>query len=44
MNEISIFKFEESFTIRSVVKDSEPWFVAKDVCSVLCLGNLRHCI
>ena len=39
MNEISIFKFEESFTIRSVVKDSEPWFVAKDVCEVLGLTN-----
>lgn len=35
MNEVSIFKFEESFTIRTIVKDSEPWFVAKDVCDVL---------
>lgn len=39
MNEVSIFKFEESFTIRTVVKDSEPWFVAKDVCEVLGLTN-----
>lgn len=41
MSNVSIFKFEESFTIRTVVKDSEPWFVAKDVCDVLGLTNSR---
>ena len=35
MNEVSIFKFEESFTVRTVLKNNEPWFVAKDVCDVL---------
>lgn len=39
MSDVSIFKFEESFTIRTVIKDSEPWFVAKDVCEVLGLTN-----
>ncbi len=35
MSNVSIFKFEESFTVRTVVKDNEPWFVAKDVCDAL---------
>ena len=39
MSNISIFKFEESFTVRTVIKDNEPWFVAKDVCDVLGLTN-----
>lgn len=39
MQNVSIFKFEESFTVRTVIKDNEPWFVAKDVCDVLGLTN-----
>lgn len=39
MQNVSIFKFEESFTVRTVIKDNEPWFVAKDVCDVLGLIN-----
>ena len=35
MLSISIFKFEESTPIRSLIKDGEPWFVAKDICDVL---------
>lgn len=41
MSDVSIFKFEESFTVRTVIKDNEPWFVAKDVCDVLGLTNSR---
>ena len=44
MSEISIFKFEESFTVRTVVKDGEPWFVAKDVCDVLGISNNRDAL
>ena len=44
MNEVSIFKFEESFTIRTVVKDNEPWFVAKDICDVLGISNNRDAL
>lgn len=32
------FKFEESL-VRTVLKDGEPWFTAKDVCEVLGLEN-----
>jgi prophage antirepressor-like protein len=28
------FKFDES-CVRTVIKDGEPWFVAKDVCEIL---------
>lgn len=35
-----IFNFNESKPIRCMLVDSEPWFVAKDVCEVLGLGNV----
>jgi prophage antirepressor-like protein len=34
-----VFKYEGS-QVRTIVKDGEPWFVAKDVCEILELGNI----
>ena len=34
----TVFKFDES-VIRTVMKDGEPWFIAKDLCDVLGLEN-----
>lgn len=39
-NEIQIFKFNDH-PVRVVEKDGEPWWVAKDVCDILELGNPR---
>ena len=39
MNEIQKFVNEEFGTIRTITIDSEPWFVAKDVCDILEVGN-----
>lgn len=39
MNEIQKFVNEEFGIIRTVSIDNEPWFVAKDVCDVLEIGN-----
>ena len=44
MSDVSIFKFEESFTVRTILKDNEPWFVAKDVCDVLGISNNRDAL
>lgn len=44
MSNVSIFKFEESFTVRTVTKDNEPWFVAKDVCNVLGVQNATQAV
>lgn len=38
MNELTIFNFENQ-QVRTIIKDSEPWFVAKDVCDILGIGN-----
>lgn len=35
MNELKIFNNSEFGEIRTVTKDGEPWFVAKDVCEAL---------
>jgi hypothetical protein len=32
------FRFDES-PVRAVMKDGDPWFVAKDVCDILELGD-----
>lgn len=38
MNRLQIFNFKTS-QVRTVVQNDEPWFVAKDVCDVLDIGN-----
>lgn len=35
----SVFKFEETALVRSIIKNGDPWFVAKDICDVLGLSN-----
>jgi len=40
MNELHIFKYKEN-EVRTIMKDGEPWFVLKDVCDVLDIGNNR---
>ncbi len=40
MNNIQIFKYENN-DVRTVEMNGEPWFVLKDVCKVLGIGNSR---
>jgi prophage antirepressor-like protein len=35
MNNLQTFNFEQFGRVRIVVRDGEPWFVAKDVCDIL---------
>ena len=44
MNDLKIFTNEQFGSIRTIVKDNEPWFVAADVCKALELGNNRQAI
>ena len=39
-NEIQIFNYNDR-EVRTVQKDGEPWFVLKDVCAILGIGNNR---
>lgn len=41
MNELQVFAFNDHL-VRAVQKDGEPWWVAKDVCDVLGLGNITE--
>lgn len=43
MNDIQIFNYN-SIEIRTIQKDGEPWFVLKDVCNVLNIGNSRDVV
>lgn len=40
MNDIQIFNYQD-YEVRTVQMGGEPWFVLKDVCEVLGLGNSR---
>ena len=35
MNDLTVFRFEGTREVRTVLKDGEPWFVAKDICVAL---------
>lgn len=39
MNDLTVFRFEGTREVRTVIKDGEPWFVAKDICDILELTN-----
>ena len=48
MNSIQKFNFENGKETRVIMKDGEPWFVAKDICDVLGYSNgpaavEKHC-
>jgi anti-repressor protein len=43
-NGLRVFTHEELGKVRVVVRDGEPWFVAKDVCELLDLGNPRSSV
>jgi len=43
MEQLQIFKFNSN-EVRTVIKDGEAWFVAKDVCDVLELGNSSEAV
>ena len=39
MNELQVFENKQFGQLRAIMKDSEPWFVAADVCKALEVGN-----
>lgn len=41
MSEIKLFEKEEFGKVRVVIRNGNPWFVAKDVCDILEMGNPR---
>lgn len=40
----TVFQFQDSFQLRVVTIDGEPWFVAVDVCAVLEIQNTTHAL
>jgi prophage antirepressor-like protein len=43
MNNLQIFNYQEKM-VRTVIKDGEPWFVAKDVCEILEISDTWNAI
>ena len=39
MDAVTVFNFQDQHEVRTVVRDGEPWFVAKDICDILELTN-----
>lgn len=44
MNEVTVFSFQNQHEIRTVVRDGEPWFVAKDICDILELTDVSQTV
>lgn len=44
MNDLTVFKFEGTREVRAVIKDGEPWFVAKDICDILGIQNTSDAV
>ena len=44
MNDLTVFRFEGTREVRTVVRDGEPWFVAKDICDILDISQYRDAI
>ena len=42
-NAPTIYEFKDK-AFRIIEKDGEPWFVAKDVCDILGLGNVTEAL
>lgn len=43
MNDVTVFTFNQN-QVRTIIKNGEPWFVAKDVCDVLEINNDRQAL
>lgn len=41
MNKVTIYRYDENKHMRTLNLNGEPWFVLRDVCEVLGLGNSR---
>ncbi|MBF1107083.1 MAG: phage antirepressor KilAC domain-containing protein [Solobacterium sp.] len=44
MNELKVFNNVMFGNVRIILRDNEPWFVAKDVCDCLDIGNSRQAL
>jgi prophage antirepressor-like protein len=44
MDGLTLFTSKEVFKVRIVMRDGEPWFVAKDVCDILGLANVTRAL
>lgn len=44
MNKLKLFEHEQFGAVRVVMQDGEPWFVAKDVCSLLGLEQVTRAV
>ena len=43
MNSLSVFTYKSN-SVRTIKKDGEPWFVAKDLCEILGIANSRDAL
>jgi len=43
-NNIQTFDFTEGLSIRAIVKDGQPWFLAREICTVLGLVNVSQAV
>lgn len=44
MDAVTVFNFQDQHEVRTVIRDGEPWFVAKDICDILELTDVSQTV
>ena len=42
--DVTVFNFQDAHEVRTIIRDGEPWFIAKDICDILELDNVSQAL
>lgn len=42
--DVTVFNFQDVHEVRTIIRDGEPWFVAKDICDILGIQNTSDAV
>lgn len=42
--DVTVFNFQDAHEVRTIIRDGEPWFVAKDICDILEIVNVSDAL
>ena len=42
--DVTVFNFQDAHEVRTIIRDGEPWFIARDVCDILEIVNVSDAL
>ncbi len=42
--DVTVFNFQDVHEVRIIIRDGEPWFIARDVCDILEIINVSDAL